>query len=435
MDTYLIKYDITPEEFENLANEQIQDIDVEYQKIFWSGGEQVCFSWFYTTTVYPNCDQPNGYHATTGLQCEGEVHVTSSTLCTFVEVFGQGDSLGGNGGDGVGGDTSGGHTGGGSTGNTIYTGIGTSPELIKMKDFVKDFLDANQEACYVQQTQQAQNNIFVYLVENDFTNISQQFIKDCLDKINQDPNDVLTSIIPFLIEKQIDDSELDPCSKSVLNALKGLENNDIKKILSRLNNPDTVYKTIIKTEQYPGFDLGQTTHPIPNKFIIKLRTNYIDGTDHEPNSTPTTLSIASTIIHEIIHAHLHSLYDDYNNGNSSEFNNFPLLFDAYVSHTYPGGSPVDAQHEVMANNFVNLIASALQEFQTGIPVLEGQEPSEVYLDMAWGTFSGTPIFNHLFPNTGDASLDIVRNRILNRRFAEARNQPIGDQTPIGTPCN
>lgn len=210
MDTYLIKYDITPEEFENLANEQIQDIDVEYQKIFWSGGEQVCFSWFYTTTVYPNCDQPNGYHPTTGLQCEGEVHVTSSTLCTFVEVFGQGDSLGGNGGDGVGGDTSGGHTGGGSTGNTIYTGIGTSPELIKMKEFVKDFLDANQEACYVQQTEQAQNIIFVYLIENDFTNISKLFIKDCLNKINQDPNDEIKSITPFLIVKKIDDIALNP---------------------------------------------------------------------------------------------------------------------------------------------------------------------------------------------------------------------------------
>ena len=145
MDTYLIKYDITPEEFENLTTDQVQNIDAEYQKVFWSGGEQVCFIWTTTTTVYPNCPYPGGLHSN-GLQCEGEVHVTSSTLCTFVEVFGQGDSLGGNGGDGVGGDTSGGQTGSGSTGNTIYTGIGTSPELLKSKRFDKQ-LTSQQKNC------------------------------------------------------------------------------------------------------------------------------------------------------------------------------------------------------------------------------------------------------------------------------------------------
>lgn len=179
MDTYLIKYDITPQEFENLTSDQVQNIDAEYQKVFWSGGEQVCFTWITTTTVYQNCPYPGGLHSN-GLQCEGEVHVNSTTLCTFVEVFGQGDSLGGNGGDGVGGDTSGGGTtGGNSSGNTIHTGIGTSPELVKMKKFVKS-LPAELENWY-NENESSHENIQEYLEENNFSDESTEEIKNTID--------------------------------------------------------------------------------------------------------------------------------------------------------------------------------------------------------------------------------------------------------------
>lgn len=187
MDTYLIKYDITPQEFENLTTDQVQNIDAEYQKIFWSGGEQVCFTWTTTTTVYQNCPYPGGLHSN-GLQCEGEVHVNSTTLCTFVEVFGQGDSLGGNGGDGVGGDTSGGHTGSGSTGNTIHTGIGTSPELIKMKEFVKN-LPIDLENCY-NQNEDIQGNLLNYLDQNNFSSTSLSYATTVLNEIYTNINNV-----------------------------------------------------------------------------------------------------------------------------------------------------------------------------------------------------------------------------------------------------
>lgn len=170
MDTYLIKYDITPQEFENLTAEQVQNIDAEYQKVFWSGGEQVCFTWTTTTTVYPNCPYPDGLHSN-GVQCDAEIHVNSTTLCTFVEVFGQGDSLGDNGGgDGVGGDTSGGGTtGGSSSGNTIHTGIGTSPELQKSKRFDKQ-LTNQQKNCLSNLTADQKTTILDFSSFNPIVN-------------------------------------------------------------------------------------------------------------------------------------------------------------------------------------------------------------------------------------------------------------------------
>ena len=182
MDTYLIKYNVTPEEYDNLTNEQIQNIDAEYQKIFWSGGEYVCFTWSTTTTVYPNCPHPNGMHSN-GQQCEAQINVSSATLCTWVEDFGSGNGGQTGGGDagGVGGDTSGGGTtGGSSSGNTIHTGIGTSPELIKMKDFVKSLPD-DLENWYANQPQEFQDEASSYLNTNNFTNESKEEIKNIID--------------------------------------------------------------------------------------------------------------------------------------------------------------------------------------------------------------------------------------------------------------
>lgn len=181
MDTYLIKYNVKPEEFDNLTNEQIQDIDAEYQKIFWSGGEYVCFTWSSSTTVYPDCPYPNGTHSN-GAQCDGEIQVSSATLCTWVEDFGSGNDGQTGGGDvgGVGGDTSGGGTSGGtSSGNTIHTGIGTSPELIKLKEFIKSLTD-DQEAWYVENPN-AHESIQEYVEENNYSAESEYFVTGMIE--------------------------------------------------------------------------------------------------------------------------------------------------------------------------------------------------------------------------------------------------------------
>ena len=92
-----------------------------------------------------------------------------------------------------------------------------------------------------------------------------------------------------------------------------------------------------------------------------------------------------------------------------------------------------SQHEQMALSYVNHIASALQEYQTGVPVLSRQSPQLYFLDLAWAGLLGTPAYNNL-PN-------VDRTRIELQWVAETTNQPAtaNRQTaaPVGTrnnPC-
>lgn len=44
----------------------------------------------------------------------------------------------------------------------------------------------------------------------------------------------------------------------------------------------------------------------------------------------------------------------------------------------------------IANNYVAAIASALQEYQPGLP-------DQIYSDLAWAGLNGTPVFETKFP--------------------------------------
>lgn len=66
-----------------------------------------------------------------------------------------------------------------------------------------------------------------------------------------------------------------------------------------------------------------------------------------------------------------SVVDDYDTyPTNAPFIDFPELFKIYVSKINPLNTALAAQHEDMANKYVDAIASALEEFQTsttGIP--------------------------------------------------------------------
>jgi len=89
----------------------------------------------------------------------------------------------------------------------------------------------------------------------------------------------------------------------------------------------------------------------------------------------------------------------------------------------------------MANYYVDAIARALQEYQTGIPVTYFEIPQQIYSDLAWGGLNGTPVFDATYP-VGNPN----RERIINRAASEQNGTVIGagtpnSQTPIGKPCN
>jgi hypothetical protein len=55
---------------------------------------------------------------------------------------------------------------------------------------------------------------------------------------------------------------------------------------------------------------------------------------------------------------------------------------------------VYAQHEIIANKFVNIIASTVQEFHTGESINSGY-PMQAYLDLAWAGLGGTSIYKEI----------------------------------------
>lgn len=229
-----------------------------------------------------------------------------------------------------------------------------------------------------------------------------------------------------LIEN-INDENLNECHRGIFNQLKSLQDSDLSKIISRFF-PTSQYNLEIKTETLPPINLGSTNwkaatngSAIPYEYIIKIS---------DLPSSATNLSLAQTIIHEIIHALFLSYADDLlQTGDNELEDNFPELWNWYLSNRY-GNNANTVHHETLANKYVDIIARALQEFNTGVPVGGDETPQQVYSDMAWGGLTSTEIFNTMHP-VGSAS----RQRIEDRIFAETFNTTTGSQIPIGSPCN
>ncbi len=241
------------------------------------------------------------------------------------------------------------------------------------------------------------------------------------------------------LEKKIDGTNLDPCTQGVLDKLKNLKQGDIAKMITRFDSPKSTLNiymstgTPLKSENSP-----ETTKISDYNYNIIMSSDYTKGVlEGEVNSPPTTLSIATTVAHEIFHAYLLSIVDEHNNGNSASLKSFPTLFDAYVKNKTPAGttqSNVDAQHDVIASQYVNAIASTIEEFDTGTPVASGF-PRQVYMDIAWAGLEGTYVFNKNYPNDQTNKNYADRNRILSRGSIERYNKPRGNQSPVGKPCN
>jgi hypothetical protein len=121
-------------------------------------------------------------------------------------------------------------------------------------------------------------------------------------------------------------------------------------------------------------NIAETIKNSKNSYNITISSNYLNGVrSWGTDSPPTDLSIATTITHEIIHAYLLSVVDGYNVDSTNENTPFPALCDAYEKKKTTAGSQADvyAQHEIIANKFVNIIASTVQEFHTGESINSG----------------------------------------------------------------
>ena len=302
------------------------------------------------------------------------------------------------------------------------------------------------------------DQLYFYMAEGGNDSETNNVASSALVQMIANPG-VFTSMTPFIIEQQINVDAVDPCTKAILNSLKNLQQNDMAKIFAKLNNPNFIqkptYSTTFALENPSNPDAFATTNwdlsapfpsntPLPFNYIIKIRPSYLNGT-FLGGLPPTKLSIARTLLHEIIHAYFDSLFDDcYYYGNCTSIKQFPDLWSDY-EHRYlniPNSTTVtDPQHLTIANNFVTILASALQEYQTGVPVAINTQPEQVYKDLAWQGLQGSnqnpiPAFNLAYPPGSDARLRWFRTN--NAEDSQTNSDATGNLPiigPISNPCN
>lgn len=237
------------------------------------------------------------------------------------------------------------------------------------------------------------------------------------------------------IEDQIDDSQLDACTKAILDKMKNLKQNDIAAMLSNFSGARSTYKMNVSTGQIndPTVWARTTSTGLNSDINMVFSQDYINGQDSP--SRPTDLSVATTMAHEIIHAYLISILNENQSLGAAIIFDFPTIYEAYVQNEIAKNPSIlpNAHHELIAEKYVNSIASIIQEFHTGQPVTSGV-PDQVYLDMAWGGLTDTTIFNSRYPNNPNDKNYKDRERILGRIIAEKKGEIYGIYSPIGTPC-
>jgi hypothetical protein len=240
------------------------------------------------------------------------------------------------------------------------------------------------------------------------------------------------------IETNINGNQLDPCTKAVLDKMKNLQQSDIASMINRFNPAETPFNINMSIGQIPDPNLwAQTSKESGSNTGIKMvfDQDYITGTNNL--NRPTDLSIASTMAHEIIHAYLISLLEENKTTGATGIYDFPTVYDAYnkqkIAKDKNNTLLPDAHHELIANNYVNAIASTIQEFHTG-QVISSGFPYQIYMDMAWGGLNGTEIFNKNYPNDPNHKNYKDRERILARINVERFGSQYGIYSPIGTPC-
>ena len=231
------------------------------------------------------------------------------------------------------------------------------------------------------------------------------------------------AIIAQAIEDKIDDSLLDSCLKGIMEQLKMATNADIANVMAKLDATNVYNLTMKMGTVNPGKDAA-TTKVSKNNYLVTVTQNDF--------TTASKLYRATALLHETIHAYMLSIVDDYNTyPTNAPFTDFPELFKIYVSKINNVDNAEIAQHEDMANKYIDAMASALEEYQTsttGIP--SSLADKQVFLDMAWSGLQGTAVYNK---KSQEGIIDDTR--ITARIGAELNGVYSQGQYAVGQPCN
>ena len=328
------------------------------------------------------------------------------------------------------------------SGNSVYIGL--------MKKYQPDYVFSALQKYNIINTPEISNPLLQFLDIDGSSKMNKDFALTIINAIEEgtvttyQEFNVLLNVykkakVALLIEEQIDDTLLDPCTKAILEKLKNLKQNDIAGILAKFGVPVNgtyTLKIVIGTPDKP-VAIADTRQVSKNNYLITIRETYLKGTENDLRP-PTDLAIAAIVIHEIIHAHFFALYDDFrNNGNICAYDNYDCLFMKYVTDNFEGTT--DPHHSQMFENYLDVMANALQEFQTGIPVPNTEKAALFYHDLALSTMAGTRIFEDRYPLGYNSPTYEERKRITYNREAEDDNKTIDDAEngkyiPKGKPC-
>jgi hypothetical protein len=229
-----------------------------------------------------------------------------------------------------------------------------------------------------------------------------------------------------MIEDKIIDDNLEPCSKLILNDLKSLQQNDIARIIARFDAPNSAYDWEVKTGTPTNPDNVAETDWKRDSNNVAQAYEYKTIVKPSYTNQATKIAIVRTILHEMIHAHILSHIDDFQNGNTSGFLEFRELW-RLIQQDLTGfnNDPEPIHHEFMASKFITPLKDALKEWDNS-----SQPNDQYYEDLAWGALINTDTFDHFHPDDSDS-----RNRIINTNNAEDTNSIQNEINPKSSPCN
>jgi hypothetical protein len=155
--------------------------------------------------------------------------------------------------------------------------------------------------------------------------------------------------------------------KQILNNVMNLEQGKIGEILQQFSINNSRYIWTLQEGSLPEY----------TNAITQLTTEgAVTILDYNKLSYASNLSVARTVIHELVHAHL-LLFFAYETSNASK--EYPGIPEAWYASSQPDYNAI--QHEEMAASFVDDIALALKEYSETLNMFFDDS---VYSDLAWG---------------------------------------------------
>lgn len=182
-------------------------------------------------------------------------------------------------------------------------------------------------------------------------------------------------------EENIDDTDLEPCLKTILNDLKNIESG-IGHIITKFAGNDPGYNWKVKDSTLSGTNTAFTESPAHYNSVTGTITTTFDS---QTWLNATDISWARTILHESVHAYLSVFF-------KTDRPNWIATYPEMVQEWGTFQNWNDVHHEEFARSLIDQIALSLKEYGE----FKGYNLSnQFYEDMAWGGLQDTSLYQAL----------------------------------------